>query len=72
MQSCLKVIHIVKRRGTDFGLRVAGADQREAALRLQSFGEPNNASLQTRIMLAAFNLLPCTVAEPLIVEFPIG
>jgi D-proline reductase (dithiol) PrdB len=35
------------------------------------FGEPNNADLQKRIMLAAFNLVPCAVTEPLIVTFPI-
>jgi len=34
-------------------------------------GEPNNADLQNRILLAALNLLPCAVAEPLIVAFPI-
>jgi len=34
-------------------------------------GEPNNADLQKRILLAALNLLPCAVAEPLIVAFPI-
>ena len=32
-------------------------------------GEPNNADLQKRIMLAALNLLPRAVAEPLIVAF---
>jgi hypothetical protein len=31
-------------------------------------GEPNNADLQRRIMLAAFTLLPRAVAEPLIVK----
>ena len=35
-------------------------------------GEPNNADLQKRIMLAAFELLPKTVSEPLIVRFPNG
>jgi hypothetical protein len=31
-------------------------------------GEPSNADLQRRIMLAAFNLLPRAVSEPLIVR----
>jgi len=34
-------------------------------------GEPNNADLQKRILLAALNLLSCAVAEPVIVVFPI-
>jgi len=34
-------------------------------------GEPHNRELQTRIMLAAFELLPRAVAEPLLVSFPI-
>ena len=34
-------------------------------------GEPNNADLQKRILLAALSLLPRVVAEPLIVTFPI-
>lgn len=34
-------------------------------------GEPNNADLQKRILLAALNLLPCGAAEPLIFTFPI-
>ncbi len=33
-------------------------------------GEPNNPELQKRIMLAAFELLPCAVSDPLIVKFP--
>ena len=32
-------------------------------------GEPNNADLQKRIMLAALNLLPRALAEPLTVAF---
>ena len=32
-------------------------------------GEPNNPDLQRRIMLAAFELLPRAVSEPLIVKF---
>ena len=33
------------------------------------FGEPNNAGLQKRIMVAALNLLPCAAVEPLILPF---
>ncbi len=32
-------------------------------------GEPRNASLQKRIILAAFDLLAQAVSEPLIIEF---
>jgi D-proline reductase (dithiol) PrdB len=35
------------------------------------FGEPNEADLQKRIMVAALNLLPCAAAEPLILSFSI-
>ena len=34
-------------------------------------GEPNNADLQKRIMLAALELLPLPVSEPLIVDLRI-